>query len=128
MGIARLGGSRLKISLGPDELNDKGIRAAKKYLDKLCGVKVPNDDPWQAATKHGLLRNVFSHSRGRVKKDNNDVRRYVAANPDLIRIDDHDRLRLTQEFCLQVLKNVGVLLRSILVLAEERLALLGNGR
>ncbi len=41
LGIARIVGRRLGVKLDPDDLRDKGIRAAKKYLEGLCGVVFP---------------------------------------------------------------------------------------
>jgi hypothetical protein len=120
MGICRLVGSELHIKIGPENLKDKGIEAARTYLEKLCDITVPNDRPWQQAKMYGLLRNVFAHTRGRVKPDNKPVQQYVAANPDKLSIQK-DRLRITKEFCLEVLDDVEKLLKSLLHLARERI-------
>ena len=61
--IARIVGHHLKINLEPEELGDKGIHAAKKYLEKLCGVTVPPDQHWEQAVNHGRIRNVYVHRR-----------------------------------------------------------------
>lgn len=121
MNICRLIGSRLKIKLGPEKLSDKGIEAAKTYLEKLCDVNVPNERPWQQAQHYGRLRNVFTHSRGRVKDDNKPVHQFVAANTGKISIDK-GRLRITKAFCLEVLDDVKKLLKSLLHLAKDRIA------
>jgi hypothetical protein len=111
---------RLEIKLGPEKLSDKGIEAAKTYLEKLCDIAVPNDRPWQQAKMYGQLRNVFSHTRGRVKDDNKTVQQYVAANAGKLSIEK-GRLRITNEFCLEVLHVVEKILNSLLRLARDRI-------
>jgi hypothetical protein len=117
MNICRLVGGRLKIKLGPDKLSDKGIEAARTYLEKLCDITVPNDERWRRAKTYGQLRNIYSHARGRVKPDNKPVQQYVAANATMLSIEK-GRLRVTKEFCLQVLDDVEKLLKSLLHLAR----------
>jgi hypothetical protein len=118
--IARFVGGRLKIKLDPEELCDKGIRAAKKFLEKLCDITIPGDAVWQQAVQHGSVRNVFAHARGRVKKTSTDVRRYVEGKTSSI--DDKDQLHVTKEFCFEVLDNVKALLLKVLYLAGDRVA------
>ena len=120
MNICRLVGSRLKIKLGPEKINDKGIEAAKTYLEKLCDITIPNDRLWQQAKMFGQLRNSFSHTRGRVKADNKPVQQYVAASAGKLSIEK-GRLRITKEFCQEVLDDVEKLLKSLLHLARERI-------
>lgn len=120
MEVCRFLGDRLKIKLGPEELRNKGIEAAKTYLEKLCDLRVPNERPWQEAQHYGRLRNVFSHTQGCVKEGNDKVRKYVAANADKLSIED-GRLRITKEFCLAVVDDVENLLTSLLRLAQARI-------
>jgi len=120
MGICRLVGDHLNIKLGPDKLKDKGIEAAKTYLEKLCNITVPNDQLWQQAQHYDQLRNVFSHTRGCVKEANKPVRQYVAANPTKLSIEKN-QLRITKDFCLEVLDNVEKLLNSLLRLVRQRI-------
>jgi hypothetical protein len=117
--IARQTGKYLQIKLEPDELGDRGIRAAKTFLEKLCDVTIPNDQVWQTAVRHGQLRNVFAHARGHVKPTNIEIRQYVASQKN-ISIDSKDQLRITQDFCFEVLENVRLLLRNLLKLAGTR--------
>lgn len=117
--IARHTGKFLQIKLEPEELGDRGIHAAKTFLEKLCDVTIPNDRVWQTAVRHGQLRNVFAHARGYVKPTNTEIRQYVATQTT-ISIDAKDRLRITQDFCFEALENVQVLLRSVLKLAGDR--------
>jgi hypothetical protein len=118
--IARLIGQRLGIQLKPEDLKDKGIVGAKTYLEKLCGITVPVDQRWEKATKHGQLRNACEHTRGRVKKENSELRKYVKANKATLSIDDRDRLQFTREFCLEVLDNIKALLGELYKLARKR--------
>jgi hypothetical protein len=120
MTICRHIGNHLKIELGPEKLSDKGIEAAKTYLEKLCDIAVPNDRLWQQAKMYGQLRNIFSHARGRVKDDNKTVQHYVAANTGKLSIDK-GRLRITKEFCLEVLDDAEKILKSLLRLAQDRI-------
>lgn len=121
MNICRLVGRHLNLKLGPEMLKDKGIEAAKTYLEKLCDIAVPtNGRPWQQARHYSRLRNVLTHTRGRVKQDNKPVRQYVQANPTKVSIEK-GRLRITKEFCLEVLDDVEKLLKSLLDLARERI-------
>lgn len=117
--IARDVGRHLRINLDPEELRDKGIHAAKTHLQKLCGITVPNGREWQEAVNYGKVRNVFAHSRGRVKKDNNEFRNYVNSKKS-VGIDAHDRLQLSKEFCLEVLDTVEALMDDLFKLARDR--------
>jgi hypothetical protein len=119
--IARLTGRHLGIALVPEDLSDKGIHAAKTYLEKLCGIAFPaGKHPWQEALHYNRIRNVFAHQRGRVKKDDNKVRKYVEGKKTSIQIDEHDRLKVSKEFCLEVLENVETLLNEVFKLVRDK--------
>ena len=120
MNICRSVGCHLKIRLGPEELKDKGIVAAKTYLEKLCGITVPSGTLWNNATQFGVLRNIFTHSGGRVKADNKPVQQYVTASCGKLAIRD-GRLQISRDFCSDVLDNVKELLESLLRLAQARI-------
>jgi hypothetical protein len=67
MALARVVGKHLGLGIGPEDLKDKGIFAAKKYFEKLCGVAFPaSTRPWQEVLNYNRIRNVFAHSQGRV--------------------------------------------------------------
>jgi hypothetical protein len=123
-GIARFVGSRLDIELDPSELADKGINAARKFLKKLCGVEIPADEFWNAALKHGQIRNVCAHAGRKVKKENNEIRDYVARTSSLS-INKEGEIVLTQEFCFEVLDNVENLLKAAYQLGWDRIAHVG---
>jgi hypothetical protein len=117
--IGRIVGRHLNVNLEPEDLWDKGIHAAKKYLEKLCGINVPNGRPWEEVVHYGKLRNVCMHSRGRVKETNSDVRKYVAKKTS-ITINDYNHLEFTKTFCLEALDNIEELLNALYELARDR--------
>jgi hypothetical protein len=119
--IARFMGQHLGVNLVPEELSDKGIHAAKTYLEKLCGIAFPAaKHPWQEVLHYNRLRNVFAHRRGRVKEDDKKVRKYVEGKKASIQIDEHDRLKVSKEFCLEVLANVQALLNDLFKLVGDQ--------
>ncbi|MGA7501590.1 MAG: hypothetical protein WBX00_33075 [Isosphaeraceae bacterium] len=95
LSIARTLGTHLGITLEPDDLKDKGIFAAKKYLESLCGITFPERDrPWQEVLHYNRLRNVIVHSRGRVRRKNEAIRNYVRDKKSKsLTIDNLDRRR-----------------------------------
>jgi hypothetical protein len=124
LGICRVVGERLGIKLDPNDLRDEGIRAAKKYLEDRCGIPFPGEShPWQEALHYNRLRNAIVHVRGYVNRSKKaeTIRRYVQGN-ESVAIDNFDRLQLSQEFCLEVLENVKLLLDDLFQLARKRLS------
>jgi hypothetical protein len=122
LSIARTLGRHLSISLDPDDLKDKGIFAAKKYLESLCGIAFPDKEhPWQEVLHYNRLRNVIVHCRGRVKRSTNEkkVRRYVTGKKSLS-LDNLDRLAITRQFCFEVLGNVEALLEALFKLGRAK--------
>jgi hypothetical protein len=120
IGLARYLGRHLDVKLDPEELSDQGIHAAKTYLARLCGIAFPESmHPWQEVLHYNRLRNVLAHRRGRVKKDDKKVRRYVES-PKSVVIDKDDRLVLTKEFCLDVLATIDALMDNLFRLARDR--------
>jgi hypothetical protein len=55
-----------------------------------------------------------------VKEDNKQLRQYVEANPTKLSVEK-GRLRITKEFCLEVLDDVEKLLKSLLHLVRGRI-------
>ena len=124
LGIARIVGRRLGIKLDPDDLRDKGIRAAKKYLQHLCSVAFPEGKhPWQEALHYNRVRNAIVHSRGRLKRSKYGARiqKYVQGKKS-VTIDSFNRLQLSKAFCLEVLENVESLLDDLFKLALKRVS------
>lgn len=122
LGIARTVGRHLKIELDSEDLHDNGIYAAKKYLKKLCNITIPTERHWEQAVKHGMLRNICVHTRGRVKTSNTEVRKYVDRKTGLLSIDERNHLQFTREFCLEVLDNVESLLNEVYKLAQRKMS------
>jgi hypothetical protein len=122
LSIARVLGTHLGISLDPDDLKDKGIFAAKKYLESLCGIAFPDKEhPWQEVLHYNRLRNVIVHCRGRVKRSSNEkkIRSYVTGKKSLS-LDNLDRLAITRQFCFEVLDNVEALLEALFKLGRDK--------
>ena len=120
--VARILGRHLDIKLDPDDLKDKGIFAAKKYLEDLCGITFPeNARPWQEVIHYNRLRNVIVHSRGNVRRTKREkaLRNYVRGKNSLS-LDNLGRLETSREFCLEVLENVETLLDALFELARNR--------
>ena len=124
LGIARIVGRRLRIRLDPDDLRDKGIHAAKKYLEDLCGIAFPEGKhPWQEALHYNRVRNAIVHSGGRLKRAKHltKIQNYLQGKKSLT-IDSFNRLELSKEFCLEVLDNVEALLDDLFKLARKRVS------
>jgi hypothetical protein len=102
-------------------LKDKGIRLAKTYLEKLCGIVVPSDTLWERATQYGAIRNAFAHERGSAKPGNEQIDQYVRENPTLVRIE-YQRLLISKEFCRAVLDDMERFLLTVLDLVAKGLA------
>ncbi len=72
LGICRIVAELLVIKTDPDDLRDEGIRAAKKYLDHLCGITFPEEKhPWQEVLHYNIVRNAIIHARGCVDRAKN---------------------------------------------------------
>ncbi len=102
----------------------KGIFLAKKYLEDDCGIAFPKGGhPWQQMQHYNRIRNAIVHRRSCISgwKDEEAVRSYTKVN-NAVSIDNFDRLRLSKEFCLQVLDNVEALLEDLFKLAQERVS------
>jgi hypothetical protein len=122
LSITRTLGKHLRITLDPDDLQDKGIFAAKKYLKSLCAIAFPEGEhAWQEVLQYRLLRNVIVHFRGHVKGARREeaIRNYVRGNKYLS-LDNLDRLQISQQFCFQVLENVEALLETLFKLARDK--------
>jgi hypothetical protein len=122
LNIARNLGTHLGISLDPDDLKEKGIFAAKRYLESLCGIAFPEKEhAWQEVVHYNRLRNVIVHCRGRVKPSTNEkkIRSYVRGKKTL-NLDNLDRLEITRQFCFEVLANVESLLSALFQLARHK--------
>lgn len=122
LAIARTLGQHLGITLDPDDLKDRGIFAAKKFLESLCGISFPEGGrPWQEVLHYNRLRNVIVHSRGRVRgmKNERPIRNYVRGTKSLS-LDNLDRLEVSRQFCFEVLDNVEGFLEALFKLARDK--------
>ncbi len=123
-GICRIVAELLDIKIDRGDLRDEGIRAAKKYLERICGITFPEEKhPWQEALHYNSVRNSIVHARGYVDRTKNaeKIRNYVQGKQS-ITIDNFDRLQLSKEFCQEVLKNVELLLDDLFQLARKRVS------
>ena len=122
LNIARILGTHLGITLDPDDLKDKGIFAAKRYLESLCGIAFPQAErPWQEVLHYNRLRNVIVHARGRIGRTRCEkaIRNYVRGK-DSLSLDNLDRLEFSRQFCCEVLENVEALLEELFKLAQDK--------
>ncbi len=88
--------------IGPEDLKDKGIFAAQKYVEKVCRVAFPEKGrPWQEILHYNKVRNVLVHNQGELKHTVEGLRQYVASRKNLS-VDHNDELKLTRDFCLDV--------------------------
>jgi hypothetical protein len=117
-------GRFLGVKLTVSDLKDKGIFAAKKYLETLCGVPFPTGKrPWQEIQHYNRLRNVVVHARGRLigAKDPKVIAKYVGGKRKELVTLHNDKLVLTKAFCLEVVDSVEALLRELYENATARM-------
>jgi hypothetical protein len=120
--LANFMGGRLGITLSLDDLSHKGIHASKVYLERLCDIPFPEQTrSWQQVVQYNRLRNVVAHARGRIKDEDRKSRNIIESKKGLLAITTFGQLKLTREFCLEVLDDVEVLLNELFGLATERL-------
>lgn len=102
--------------IGPHDLREKGIFAAKKYLTQMCGIAFPSKEPeWQDIRAYNRIRNVLVHELGKLKPGDSskDIRAYIARKP-AIQIDNHEQLSLTMPFCVEAISAAHRFLNKVL--------------
>lgn len=122
LGLAETLGQQIGIKLKPDDLRHSGIFAAKVYLTELCGIAFPTSKrPWQEIQHYNRIRNAIVHRRGNLfrSKHAKQIDAYIKGKTTIT--DEGNRLKLSKEFCLEVIENVEVLLRELLGLARARI-------
>ncbi|HRD70516.1 MAG TPA: hypothetical protein PK657_10255 [Legionella sp.] len=56
-----------KLKLSFNDMSDRGIDRARKYLEKVAGIKVVNQSSWEKIKQLQELRNLIAHNNGLVK-------------------------------------------------------------
>lgn len=93
--------SRRSYAVSVLDMNGKGIKRAKLYLEKDAQVSFPaRSQLWNQMVTLGKIRNIFAHAGGIVPSGDtgSPVRAFAKAHPDLLNIDGHDNLTLSGEF------------------------------
>ncbi len=122
--LRRTGGRHIGIKLDPEDLRHTGIFAAKMYLTDLCGIAFPEQEhPWQEVLHYNPIRNVIVHSYGQLSRSKkaNAIRRYAEGKIS-ITVENFDTIKLSKEFCLEVLENVKALSSELYKLALARVS------
>jgi hypothetical protein len=122
--LARYVGRRVGSKKRLDDHRDRGILAAKKYLDECCGVGFPTQEhPWQEILRYKHIRELIVHSGRCLKRSSHAkaIRNYCRGKRGLLAIDEYDCLELSSAFCNTALSIVQGFLGSVFELAGTRL-------
>ena len=122
--VARWVGKHLKIERSPTKGDFSVIVNVQRFLTDRCAIAFPaSDAPWMEILQYTDLRNAIVHGRGQVcgAKNAAEVRKYVESKPTLT-IEGADQVRVSKEFCEEVLHNVESLLKSLFNLVRDRVA------
>jgi hypothetical protein len=101
-----------KLQIGPEDLKDQGIQAARKYLEKVLLLPFPADTTWNELMHYNRVRNVFVHNGGKVSTKEEpttlgkSVRGYAATKKKIMSISDSNEVVLSRQFCLEALETV----------------------
>jgi hypothetical protein len=95
-----------KRQIGPRDLRDEGIFAAKIYLKRVIGIDFPDQKrPWQEIVEYNRIRNIIVHEYGRVnlKNDNGQKVKSFVEKHSWIKLDNLNHIQLTENFYQEVI-------------------------
>jgi hypothetical protein len=109
---------RHNLNLKLSDITGKGIKRARIYMEKVCGLVLPEEDIWKELIYLTEIRNVIVHNDGiimssRIEKD---IKRFIdQQNPEEITYvkNSRGRIVLRKGYCLRALKTVFMYLQEI---------------
>ena len=113
MEICSLVGSVNSITLQPKDVSGKGITRYKKYLTKVVGLNLSDQNIlWEKLTNLNLVRNVIAHSNGKLPEEISHIHQVVSKEGGLK--DIYGSIHITKDYLESCIKNISSYLREIL--------------
>jgi hypothetical protein len=100
-----------KLSLSLSDISGRGIKRARKYLEKVAGITFPDSlkPVWDELNNYRKLRNCFAHNQGWLRPNNRDDdhlrKQYIPSHQQHLYLEG-DEITLRRGFCEEVIKTM----------------------
>jgi len=112
----------LKSTISLSDLNHRGIKRSRIYLEKIAMVNLPSDPKvWQRLDEANSIRNCLAHTGGRIEsfEKGKEIKKIISKDNSLVVVEGY--LVLRRQYVLNFTELVTSIVQDILKLNYERM-------